>query len=296
MTPKIGILYIATGRYYVFWEDFYKSAEKHFLPNLEKQYFIFSDYESTFFGEENGNVHRIYQSKLGWPYDTLMRFEIFLSAKELFKDVDYLFFVNANMIFIKDVHESELLIPGKELLAALQPWFIGFDINETTYERNPDSKAYIPYNEGEYYVMGSFNGGKKDAFLEMCHILNKNIYQDLENGIIALWHDESHLNHYFWKNKENVFTLFPDYLLDEAQYYFPSKKTHYINPSYLKAHDVRCVMRNKNHHRFGGKDYMRGVVEEKLSRDFASVRFDLKIYRRHLKRKLKEYIKALFSS
>lgn len=56
ISPRIGILYIATGRYYVFWEDFYKSAEKYFLPNLEKQYFIFSDYENTFFGEENGNI------------------------------------------------------------------------------------------------------------------------------------------------------------------------------------------------------------------------------------------------
>lgn len=293
--PRIGILYIATGRYYIFWEDFYKSAEKHFLPCLEKEYFIFSDYNGAFFGEENTNVHRIEQPKLGWPYDTLMRFDIFLKSKELFENVDYLFFVNANLIFIKDVSENEIIIPDKDLIAALQPWFIHLNINDTTYDRNPNSTAYIPYNEGYYYVMGSFNGGRKNAFLEMCCVLNKNIHQDLENGIIALWHDESHLNHYFWKNNERVSVLFSDYLLDEAQYYFPSSKTYYIDPYYLKEHDVRCVMRNKNHYRFGGKDYMRGVVEERKNRDWASIRFDIKIYRRYLKKKFKRYFKGLFS-
>ncbi|WP_348534025.1 family 6 glucosyltransferase [Histophilus somni] len=252
MVKNIGILYIATGRYHVLWEDFYKSAEKHFLPELPKKYFLFSDYEGSFLGEESGNVHRIYQKKLGWPYDTLMRFDMFLKEKERFKELDYLFFVNANMIFIKDIHQNEVLASDKELIMILQPWFIGLDIDKTTYDRNPLSTSYIPYGEGEHYVMGSFNGGKTSAFLEMCQQLNDNIYLDLKKDIIALWHDESHLNHYCWRNKEKIFILPDSYLLDEGQQYFPSKKSHYINPLYLKNHDVRLVMRNKNHYRFGG--------------------------------------------
>ena len=30
---KLGILYICTGKYDIFWEDFYKSCEKYFLPH-----------------------------------------------------------------------------------------------------------------------------------------------------------------------------------------------------------------------------------------------------------------------
>ena len=46
ISPKnIAVLYIMTNRYTVFWEDFYKSAEKNFLPHHNKHYFIFTDDE-----------------------------------------------------------------------------------------------------------------------------------------------------------------------------------------------------------------------------------------------------------
>ena len=40
---KIGVLLIATGRYKLFFDDLYKSAEKNYLPNNEKTYFYFTD-------------------------------------------------------------------------------------------------------------------------------------------------------------------------------------------------------------------------------------------------------------
>ena len=42
---KIGILFIATGRYICFWKDFYKACEKYLLKNHEKTYFLFTDAE-----------------------------------------------------------------------------------------------------------------------------------------------------------------------------------------------------------------------------------------------------------
>ena len=36
---NIGILYIATGRYITFWEDFFKSAEKYFIAEATKHLF-----------------------------------------------------------------------------------------------------------------------------------------------------------------------------------------------------------------------------------------------------------------
>lgn len=39
---KVAILYIALGRYTVFWDEFYESAEKHLL-NADKHYFIWTD-------------------------------------------------------------------------------------------------------------------------------------------------------------------------------------------------------------------------------------------------------------
>ncbi len=39
----IGILYIATGKYVPFFDDFYLSCEEHFIPNSEKHYYIFGE-------------------------------------------------------------------------------------------------------------------------------------------------------------------------------------------------------------------------------------------------------------
>jgi hypothetical protein len=42
---KVGILYICTGAYDVFFEGFYHTAEKFLLPNTEKHYFVFTESE-----------------------------------------------------------------------------------------------------------------------------------------------------------------------------------------------------------------------------------------------------------
>ena len=40
---KIAILYICTGKYYIFWENFYNSAQKNLFPYETKHFFVFSD-------------------------------------------------------------------------------------------------------------------------------------------------------------------------------------------------------------------------------------------------------------
>ena len=58
MKKSIGILYICTGPYVLFWEDFYKSFQKRFLIDFEKHYFVFTDAEEIY-GQENQNVKKI---------------------------------------------------------------------------------------------------------------------------------------------------------------------------------------------------------------------------------------------
>lgn len=42
-SKKVAILYIATGRYTVFWDYFYQSAESNLLRECKKHYFVFTD-------------------------------------------------------------------------------------------------------------------------------------------------------------------------------------------------------------------------------------------------------------
>ena len=65
---------------------------------------------------------------------------------------------------------------------------------------------------GRDYVCGGINGGERDAYLKFCHTLQKRIRQDKDRGIIALWHDESHINWYAFTH--------PHYRLLDASFAF----------------------------------------------------------------------------
>ena len=93
---KVGMLYICTGKYTVFWPEFYRTFNEKFLPNCEKKYFVFTDAPAIEYEDAPG-VHRIYQEPYPWPYSTLKRFSIFLTQETVLSKMDYLFFFNANL-------------------------------------------------------------------------------------------------------------------------------------------------------------------------------------------------------
>ena len=88
---KVGMLYICTGKYTVFWPEFYRTFYEKFLPNCEKEYFVFTDAPAIEYEDAPG-VHRIYQEPYPWPYSTLKRFSIFLTQETVLSKMDYLFF------------------------------------------------------------------------------------------------------------------------------------------------------------------------------------------------------------
>lgn len=208
----IAIVYICTGKYDVFWKDFYLSFEDKFIPTMSKDYYVFTDSDSIF-GAENENVHVIYQENLGWPGNTLYRFQIFLSQKEALKEYEFIFFMNANVICVDDVDES-FLPKGEGLLFVQHPYHYKEIRLKHTYERNRKSKAYMPIWAGKYYVCGGVNGGRSKDFLRMCEELKKRIDEDDKNGIVAIWHDESHINRYCYEQKRSKI-LSPSYCYPE---------------------------------------------------------------------------------
>jgi hypothetical protein len=233
-TLKIGILYICTGKYAEFYEEFMRSLES-FLPDTEKTVFVFTDSDSIK-DEVSGQV-KVFQAKLGWPYDTLMRYHMFLTQKESLLKMDYLFFFNANMI-INSVINYEDVIPSEDedLVAVLHSSFTN---SRGTFETRSASTAYLSESEGIYYYQGCLNGGTSEKFIEMCETLKENIDIDLNNKIIAVWHDESHMNWYM--DKRNIKKLHPGFSYPE------SLKLNY---------DKRIIMIEKQH-RPGGANWYR---------------------------------------
>nr|WP_241879702.1 hypothetical protein [Psychrobacter sp. PraFG1]UNK06540.1 hypothetical protein MN210_06655 [Psychrobacter sp. PraFG1] len=76
----------------------------------------------------------------------------------------------------------------------------------------------MAYGEGKYYFTGALNGGKSEAFLDLCHTLYNNTQSDLKQDIIALWHDESHLNK-FALGREDIKILPPYFTRGEREYW-----------------------------------------------------------------------------
>lgn len=224
---KIAILYICTGKYSVFWQQFYESAEKYFLPSHEKQYFVFSD---TLDNPHKENVSLIYQEKMGWPYDTLMRFKLFSGIKDRLAPFDRIFFCNANMRFLKEVNEDIFKIEkmNAELITVRHPFFYWVkNPMDFPYERRKISSAYIPRDQGRVYVMGGFNGGTGKDYLELIETLNTRINQDEKKGVVALWHDESHLNRYIFETNKKIKILDYNFGFPEGQD-LPLKNDVYI--------------------------------------------------------------------
>ena len=210
----IGLCIVATGKYIQFVKPLLDSAEKYFCPQHKKTYFIFTDSTqndllTTSYKE---NIIIIPQKRLGWPYDTLMRFAIYNQHKALFAETDYMFATDADMLFV-GFEGDEIL---HDRVATQHP---GFEKNiplwgsEPPYDRNAFSTAYIPYNEGTYYFAGGFYGGSRHEFISMIDLITQNILTDLEKyNYIALWHDESHLNRYFIDHE-------PSMILDRSYCY-----------------------------------------------------------------------------
>lgn len=194
----VGILYICIGEYVKFWERFYKSAEINFLPLDKKEYFLFTDKPLAAIAGavENDNIHVFFQSNLGWPGNTLFRYRMFEDHIEEIKHCEYLFFFNSNIVFEKEIAREEYLPVTEDLVVTQHPGYFCAKPYDLPFCRKRKSRAFVPYSCVNDYVCGGLNGGKTPAYLRMIVDLNERIKKDFEEGIVATWHDESHLNRY----------------------------------------------------------------------------------------------------
>lgn len=253
---KIAILYIALGRYTIFWDEFYNTT-KYLFPSHTKKIFLWTDNIEESFANAP-DVEKIFTQKRGWPFDSLYRFDLFLDKRDTLLESDYIFFFNANTKVMSYCGDEMLPNDSNDgLVTASHPAFYDKTPDKFTYERNPLSTAYIPYGKGTHYATGALNGGKSDAFLKMCEVCSHNIHIDYENGIIAQWHDESHLNRYLLD--KNPLILPVNYLYPEEPWM--PRKWRNNNPF---RDNIKILSTNKKAYRFGGHDYLRGITDEKL--------------------------------
>lgn len=249
---KIAILYIATGRYICFWREFYESAKKFLFPNCNVHYFVHTDANTIDF-EENNDVTKIFAQSSKWPISVCDKFAILLSAKEYYKDYDYVFHFNANMKFVAPIG-TEIIPKEENGYLCVCEWLnhkLKGEADKFPYERNPESSAYIPYGKGKHYFMSGVHGGRAKEYIAMCSELEENVRKDFANGIIAIWHDESHMNKYFLD--KNPYIIPPEYAYPENWKHKDIKKK------------VKGLLLDKKHWKYGGHAYLRGITDRKIT-------------------------------
>lgn len=205
---KIGLLVIATGKYDRFIPPLFKSVKKYFMKNHEVTMFVFTDGDMP----KKDGIISFHHKHEPWPNATLKRYHVFDKHREDLIKMDYLYYCDADMLFVSEVGDEALPDEEFNLVATEHPGFFGG--RRGTYETRPESTAYVAEGEGECYVAGGFNGGTSEAFLDMSKTLKERVDKDLESDIIAIWHDESQLNRYMIDNKRKV--LNPSYCYPES--------------------------------------------------------------------------------
>lgn len=187
---KILMVNIATNKYVQFLDDLYDGVKKNFLTDHDVSFLLFTNHDEALLNLK----HPVKVSKIEhkpFPEPTLKRYNYFMQEREYIEQFDYVFYSDVDMGFIAPV--------GEEVLSDLSLTLHILTYkgkNYYSYERRPQSTAFIPEGKGEYYFAGGFNGGSSKKFMEMSEVIANNVLEDEKNGIVAEWHDESHLNRY----------------------------------------------------------------------------------------------------
>ncbi|KAI5630344.1 globoside alpha-1,3-N-acetylgalactosaminyltransferase 1 [Silurus asotus] len=208
----------AVGKYVRFLKDLIESAEQHFMVGYRVHYYIFTDLPDEVPDVKLGEGRHLTKIKTAsssrWQEISLRRMEMVekLIEEELLNKADYIFSLDVDSKFYAHWGAESL----GDLVGVLHAWLFSMSRHQFTYERRPESQAYIPIDAGDYYYGGAVIGGRLDKVLRLVKTCRMQLDRDRANKIEAVWQEESHLNKYFLYNKPTKL-LSPEYLWDDRK-------------------------------------------------------------------------------
>ena len=254
----IGVLTVATNKYIHYWIDLVKSADKNIMDS-NLVFHVFTDQVSIArqFECTSRNIRVIIHKipAYSWPEATLLRYSIFsqFSSKIvepilMHLDADMLIcgdftvelppnFINGiglvrhpgffrpNSIKLLSYYSKNLRFLTRDFRMKVRMGGLG------SWETNSLSRAFVARKKRKIYVCGGTWFGIRENFFKMSDELAKNVNADSLNGIMATWHDESHLN--WWKSNNNCSVLSSSFCFD------PTYNQLKNLPEFIRAVDKR---------------------------------------------------------
>ncbi|XP_059379529.1 globoside alpha-1,3-N-acetylgalactosaminyltransferase 1-like [Carassius carassius] len=209
----IATTVFALGKYTRFVKDFLESAEQHYFVGFRVHYYLFTDQPESIpevkMGENRNLTVLKIQSLNRWQDISMSRMEKLekLIENELANEADYIFCLDIDTKFYGRWVVESL----GHLVGVIHPWLFDAPRDQFTYERRPESQAYIPAGEGDYYYAGAAFGGSLEDVHQLTKTCREKLHIDAANSIEAVWQEESHLNKYFLLNKPSKL-LSPEYM------------------------------------------------------------------------------------
>jgi hypothetical protein len=190
---RIAILYVALGRYELFWPEFVASCRRHFCPEEDRHWYVFTDSAAI---APASDLTLLHQDFLGWPFSSLYRYHMFRRIRDEIAGADQVVFFNANAVMLGPITPTEFFgeAASIQLVAGRHPGCHQPSGFVYPFESRPCSSAYVEH--GCDYFQGCINAGRGEAFAHMVDELCMAIDSDLARGLVARWHDESHWNRY----------------------------------------------------------------------------------------------------
>lgn len=231
--PSVGVMTVATNRYIEYWAEMAASADKHLFPGHRLVLHVFTDQVERAH-EAAANLTRaeidvVEIEALRWPEATLLRYEVFDAHREALSE-DLLIHLDADMLVTSntgaELNPSQWRggialvrhpgyrrppVPARLAMYARNPRMAASDARYIlrlggigSWETDPACRAFVAKSDRRTYVCGGTWMGRREELRALIHELATRTRADLDEGRIAVWHDESHLNWFASRNDVTI--------------------------------------------------------------------------------------------
>ncbi|XP_068170813.1 N-acetyllactosaminide alpha-1,3-galactosyltransferase-like [Antennarius striatus] len=213
---SVALTVFAVGRYLdAYLNTFMSSSEQHFMLGLPVIYYIFTDTPEKVPDIKLAPQRQMKVIKVEryprWQDISMMRMKTISEVieSEIRHCCTHVFCFDVDQMFTERFGSEAL----GDSVALLHAHYYNLPKDQFTYDRNPKSKAYM--ESGDFYYHAAIFGGTWKNVKALTDACYQNIMEDKTNEVEALWHDESHLNKYFWLHKPSR-VLSPEYCWDSS--------------------------------------------------------------------------------